>query len=60
MSHHTVLANIIYPTKKLEKGLKYFGNVFSIYLTTKNIALHMYFHNSSLSLIKLYTIETQF
>ena len=32
-----------YPAKKLEKGFTFFENVFSIYLTTKNMALHMHF-----------------
>ena len=30
--------------KKLEKGYTCFGNVFSIYLTTKTMALHMHFN----------------
>ena len=28
-----------YPAKKLEKGFTYFGNVFSIYLTTKKYGI---------------------
>ena len=33
-----------YPAKKLEHGFTYFGNVFSIYLATKNMVLHMHFN----------------
>ena len=29
-----------YPSKKIEKGFTNFGNVFSVYLTTKNTAFH--------------------
>ena len=36
-------SQVEYPAKKLEKYFTYFGNVFSIYLTTKNMALHMHF-----------------
>ena len=32
-----------YPAKKIGKGFTYSGNVFPIYLTTKNMALHVHF-----------------
>ena len=44
-----VQSQLEYPAKKQERGFTYFGNVFSIYLPTKNMGLHVHFKRNLVS-----------